>query len=97
MALGVFEKVEVNDPVTWILQMVLVAKSDSKPRCTVNIQMLNKHVYMQTHDMEELFCQAIKVIHHKKGNGGQLEQVALGTNRKERLTQDDICNTIWQV
>ena len=47
--LGVLEKVAPNTPVTWCSRMVVTAKSDSSPRCTVDLQPQNKHSVRQTH------------------------------------------------
>ena len=41
-ALGVIEKVPPNTPVTWLHSMVVTPKSNGSPRCTVDLQPLNR-------------------------------------------------------
>jgi hypothetical protein len=48
-ALGVIEKVPVNDPVTWSSRMVITPKQDGSPRRVVDFTPLNRCAPRQTH------------------------------------------------
>ena len=52
VALGVLERVPVNDPVTWCHPMVVTRKPDGSPRRVVDFGPLNKHAPRQTHHTE---------------------------------------------
>ena len=49
VAMGVLEKVPVNEPADWCHKMIVVPKKTGKPRRTVNLQPLNKASIRQTH------------------------------------------------
>ena len=48
VAQGAIEPVPINTPVTWCSKMIVVPKHDSLPRCTVDLQFLNKASVRQT-------------------------------------------------
>ena len=56
--LHVIEPVPINDPVTWCHRMVIYAKKDGKPRCTVDLQALNAHATRDMHHTPSPFHQA---------------------------------------
>ena len=49
VALGVLEKVRVDEPTTWCSRMVVCAKKDGMPRRTVDLKVLNEVSVRQTH------------------------------------------------
>ena len=57
----VLEPVGPNVPVKWCSRMVVAAKSDGKPRRTVDLQHLNRHAVRQTHHVRSPFHLADKV------------------------------------
>ena len=59
--LGVLEGVPVGEPVTWCHRMVTARKKNSKPRRTVDKQVLNKHAVCETHHTQSPFHQATLV------------------------------------
>ena len=59
--LQVLEPVGPNVPVKWCSRMVVAAKSDGKPRRTVDLQHLNRHAVRQTHHVRSPFHLADKV------------------------------------
>ena len=61
VALGVIEPVPVGEPVTWCHRMVVCAKKNGKPRCTVDFQALNLHATRETHHTQSPFHQARSV------------------------------------
>ena len=61
VALGVLEKVGVDEPTTWCSRMVVCAKKDGRPRRTVDLKALNKVSVRQTHSVKAPFHQATSV------------------------------------
>ena len=59
--LQVLEPVGPNVPLKWCSRMVVAAKSDGKPRRTVDLQHLNRHAVRQTHHVRSPFHLADKV------------------------------------
>ena len=49
VALGVLEKVPVNEPVKWCSRMLITPKPDGSPRWVVDFTALNKATPRQTH------------------------------------------------
>ncbi len=62
--LRVLEKVGPNTPVTWCSRMVVAAKADGSPRCTLDLQHLNHHSVRQTHHVQSPFHLADRVPQH---------------------------------
>ena len=59
--MGVLEKVDVNEPVTWCARMVITRKHNGEPRRTVDLQALNDASVRQTHPTMPPFQQAMTV------------------------------------
>ena len=59
--MGVLEKVPVGTPSDWCSRMVVVSKSNGKPRRTVDLKLLNRAAKRQTHPTETPFHQAMSV------------------------------------
>ena len=66
VSLGVLEPVPVGEPVTWCHRMVVCAKKNGKPHCTVDFQALNRHATRETHQAQSPFHQARMVPHNTK-------------------------------
>ena len=64
--LRVLEPVPIGEPVTWCHRMVVCAKKDGSPRCTVDLQALNLHATWETHHTQSPFHQARSVPPNKK-------------------------------
>ena len=47
--MGIIEKVPTGEPTVWCAQMVVVPKSNGKPRRTIDYQELNKYCVRETH------------------------------------------------
>ena len=52
----------VLEPVTWCHRMVICAKKNGKPRCTVDFQQLDKFAIRETHHTQSPFLQA-RAVH----------------------------------
>ena len=63
---GVIESVPLNEPVTWCHRMVICAKKDGTPRCTIDLQALNAHALRETHHTQSPFHQARSIPAHTK-------------------------------
>ena len=57
--MGVLEKVDVNDPVTWCSRMVVTRKHNGEPRRTIDFQTLNEASLRQTHPTMPPFQKAM--------------------------------------
>ena len=66
VSLGVLEPVPVGEPVTWCHRMVVCAKKNGKPRCTVDFQALNLHATRETHHTQSPFHQARSIPSNTK-------------------------------
>ena len=66
VSLGVLEPVPVGEPVTWCHHMVIYAKKNDKPWCTVDFQALNLQAARETHHTQSPFHQARNVPPDKK-------------------------------
>ena len=55
------EAVPVGEPITWCHRMVTARKKNRKPRRTVDMQVLNKHAFRETHHTQSPFHQATLV------------------------------------
>ena len=55
VALGVIEKVGVNEPAEWCCRMVCMPKKSGRPRRTVDLQALNRATHRQTHQSSSPF------------------------------------------
>ena len=49
---------------SWCSRMVVAAKADGSPRCTVHLQDLNRHSVLQTHHVQSPFHLADRVPQH---------------------------------
>ena len=58
--------VRVGELVTWCHQMVVCAKKNGKPHCTVDVQALNCHATCETNHTQNPFHQARLVSHNTK-------------------------------
>ena len=61
VAMGVLERVDVNEPVTWCSRMVVTRKHNGEPRRTINFQALNEASIRQTHPTMPPFQKAMSV------------------------------------
>ena len=61
VAMGVLEKVDVNEPVTWCSRMVVTRKHNGEPRRTIDLQALNEASLRQTHPTMPPFQKAMSV------------------------------------
>jgi hypothetical protein len=61
VALGVLERVPVEEPTDWCAPMTIAAKKNGAPRRTIDFQQLNKACKRQTHPTEAPFHQACAV------------------------------------
>ena len=62
--MGVMERVEIGEPVTWLHRMVVAERKSGKPRLTVDLQPLNAHAIQETHHTQSPFHLARSVPHH---------------------------------
>ena len=61
IAMGVLEKVDVNEPVTWCSRMVVTRKHNGEPRRTIDLQTLNEASLRQTHPTMPPFQKAMSI------------------------------------
>ena len=66
VALGVIEPMPVGEPVTWCHTMVVCAKKNGKPRCTIDFQAPNFHATRETHHTLSPFHQARSILSNTK-------------------------------
>ena len=59
--MGVLEKVDVNEPVTWCSRMVVTRKHNGEPRRTIDLQALNDASLRQTHPTMPPFQQVMSI------------------------------------
>ena len=59
--MGVLERVDVNEPVTWCSRMVVTRKHNGEPRRTINFQSLNDASIRQTHPTMPPFQKAMTI------------------------------------
>ena len=59
--MGVLEKVDVNEPVTWCSRMVVTRKHNGEPRRTIDLQALNEAGLRQAHPTMPPFQQAMSI------------------------------------
>ncbi len=62
--MGVLEKVDVNEPVSWCSRMVITRKHNGEPRRTIDLQALNEASIRQTHPTMPPFQQAMSIPSH---------------------------------
>ena len=61
VAMGVLEKVDVNEPVTWCSRMVVTRKHNGEPGRTIDLQTLNEASLRQTHPTMPPFQKAMSI------------------------------------
>ena len=61
VALGVIEKVPVNEPVRWCARMLITPKNDGSPRRVIDYSQLNKHAPRQTHHTKSPYQIAVSI------------------------------------
>ena len=59
--MGVLEKVDVNEPVTWCSRMVVTRKHNGEPRRTIDLQALNEASLWQIHPTMPPIQQAMSI------------------------------------
>ena len=62
--MGIIEKVPTGEPTVWCAQMVVVPKSNGKPRRTIDYQELNKYCVRETHHTRVPFDMVSSVPQH---------------------------------
>lgn len=76
IVLGIIEWVPTGTPTTWYSRMVITSKTDSFPRCTVDLQELNAASMREIHHTHSLFNQvSIVPVQTKKTDLDAMKRV----------------------